>query len=75
MTTAEKAYEIISRTGGTRHLADALTPAERAELATIHDQATDVTLRQLVADFWGRRGQRLADLKATDDVQPAAQND
>lgn len=70
MTAAEKAYSVLSRTGGTRHIAASLSAEETAELADVYDVANDESLAPLVAEFWAQRGARLAALKATDDVQP-----
>lgn len=70
ITTRAKAYSVMSRTGQTRHIADSFTDEECLELASVYDRATDETLATLVADFWGRRAERLAKQKATDTVQP-----
>lgn len=69
MTDKEKAYSVISRTGGTRHIAESMTPAETAELVKIYDEATDETLASMIGEFWTRRAERLAQLKAADEVQ------
>lgn len=74
LSALDKAVSVMQRTGGTRHIATGMNEAELAELATIHDTATDYTLGPLVQDFWGKRAKRLADLKATDDMQEAVES-
>lgn len=72
LTDREKTYSIISRVGQSRHIADSMTDGEAAELAAIYDECekAEELLAGKMADFWGRRAERLAAQKATDDVQP-----
>lgn len=72
MSDREKAYSIMARTGQTRHIADSFTDEECRQLAQIHMVCglSDEPLKERIDEFWSRRSERLAEQKATDDVQP-----
>lgn len=72
LTDEEKARAVLARTGSPGNHCAMLTPDELAELAAVYDacEKDAAPLKQLIGDFWGRRQERLADQKATDDVAP-----
>jgi hypothetical protein len=74
LTAEEKARSVLCRTGSVGNIVHDFTPAEIDELAGVYDEccAPELALADHIRDFWGRRGERLAALKATDAVQVSA---
>jgi hypothetical protein len=74
LTAEEKARSVLCRTGSVGNIVHDFTPAEIDELAGVYDEccAPELALADHIRDFWGRRGERLAALKATDAVQESA---
>lgn len=71
-TPRDKAYLVLSSVGQTRHIANSMNDEETAALAAIFDKCVDHDdlLAGEMDAFWAARETRLAEQKATDDVQP-----